>query len=99
MMDDLEKKCAPVTSWNRDKGEEPKCSEDCNKAVAKLNSHKVGQHWIQCDCRMPIRDNFYSLSRDDGFEKKCITGQNNLRSFCFYNNHCEGRCSAKFNVV
>ena len=90
MMDDMEKKCAPVTSWNKDKGEEPRCSEDCNKAVATLNAHKIGQLWTQCDCRMPKRDNYYSLSRDDGFEKKCITGQNNLRSFCFYNNHCKG---------
>ena len=58
------------------------CSIKCRNANAKLLNHKIGRLWRACDCRK--RNEFFSLSRNENFERNCMRGQNNIRAFCYY---------------
>ena len=90
-MENMERECAPVTTWNQYM-RKPVCSGRCQSAMANFFNHKIGRQWRGCDCRMPRRDEFVPMmSRNEEFENRCRRSQNNIRTFCHYDSSCRGK--------
>lgn len=90
LMENMEKECQNVHSWNEFSDKEPVCSEKCQRAIINLSLHSIGSKWTDCDCHKSKPAAFFTLLRDDDFEKKCSQSKHNQRTFCFHKVSCKG---------
>ena len=91
LMDDMERKCENVHTWNEYSEISPTCSEDCFIAIFKLFRNPIGAMWRGCDCRVPQTQNaFSSLSKNSAFEEQCFQYKRNYRTSCHHKYSCKG---------
>ena len=92
LMDDMERKCENVHTWNEYSEISPTCSEDCLIAALQLVKNPTGKMWIECDCRVPqTQVAFSSLSKNNAFEEQCFQYKHNYRTFCSHKYSCKGK--------
>ena len=101
LMDDMERECENVHTWNEYSEISPTCSEDCFMAAFRLTQkHPIGRMWAECDCRVPqTQGAFISLSKNNAFEEQCLQHQLNLRTFCYYKYSCKGKSDCDIQNV
>jgi len=92
-MENMERECENVHSWNEFSEKEPVCSEKCQKAIINLSLNSIGYKWTICDCHKSKPAAFFTLLRDDDFERKCLQSKHNQYSYCFHKVSCKGICN------
>ena len=91
LMDDMERKCENIHTWNEYSEISPTCSEDCFIAVLELFQNPIGAMWKGCDCRVPQTQSiFSSLSKNAAFEEQCFQYKRNHRTSCRHKYSCKG---------
>ena len=91
LMDDMERKCKNVHTWNKHSGISPTCSEDCFMAASRLARNHIGEMWVGCDCRLPqAQSALSSLSKNNAFEEQCFQHKHNHLTFCHHKYSCKG---------
>ena len=92
LMDDMERKCENVHTWNEYSKMTPTCSEHCFIATFRLARNPIGRMWSDCDCRLhQTLGSFLSLSKNYAFEEQCFQHKHNYRTFCYHKYSCKGK--------
>ena len=92
LMDDMERKCENVHTWNEYSKMTPTCSEHCFIATFRLARNPIGRMWSDCDCRLhQTLGSFLSLSKNNAFEEQCFQHKHNYRTFCYHKYSCKGK--------
>ena len=89
----MEKYCENMHSWTEFSNQEPVCSANCLQAIIDLSLNSIGSKWShQCICNFHKSKpaTFFTLLRDDDFEKKCAQIKRDQHTFCLHKLSCKG---------